>query len=174
MFENIGWAHRRSVVITDEGQYHHQWLHRQNVESLERWDRGVHPHPVRTHLHRALHASPREKVSEPCCRAPATAGPAFVHSCSQKVLLKPGDLIQCLVKHKPSKTYINTREEMINRSRSMRILNEELEIESCISKSHSLHYFKANSVTPWSSLPHRIISSFVNATNFYSFYQITF
>lgn len=62
VFADISGPHRWSLVVSNEGQHHHQRLHRPNSEGVERGDGGLYPHTVRPYLNCALHAPPWEKV----------------------------------------------------------------------------------------------------------------
>lgn len=56
-------SQRRRVVQSDVGRHGDQRLHRPDVARVGRRERRVRAHAVRTHVHRALHASPRQPVT---------------------------------------------------------------------------------------------------------------
>lgn len=83
------------MVVTDERQHHHQWVHRPDSEGVERGDGRVHTHPLRAHVHGALHAPPREAVSG----GPTALGiPAFCvefNLCSTSAVSNKEIVIMC-------------------------------------------------------------------------------
>ena len=76
-----GGSHGRRLELADGGGHGGEREHGPHAQGVGQRERGVRPHPLRTHLHRQVHAPPQKQVSEKSSLSRVRRGCVGITSC---------------------------------------------------------------------------------------------